>query len=61
MPPRECGSGSICHRRFRDWVRPGIFKKLWIRVLETYDNKKGIRWDWQSMDSISIKSPLERG
>jgi hypothetical protein len=61
MMPRECGSSSIYHRRFRDWVRPDIFKKLWIMVLETYDNKKGIRWDWQSMDSISIKSPLERG
>ena len=26
--------------------------------MEEYDNKKGIKWIWQSLDSISIKSPL---
>jgi len=58
MLPREYGSGSTCHRRFQEWVGRNIFKKIWARVLEDYDNKKGIRWTWQSLDSISIKSPL---
>ncbi len=35
-----------------------IFKKIWINLLKTYDGRKGIRWMWQSLDSISIKSPL---
>jgi hypothetical protein len=36
-----------------------IFKKMWIRLLEEYDHKKGIKWTLQSiLDSISIKSPL---
>ena len=28
-----------------------IFKKVWIRLLKVYDNKKGIKWTWQSLDS----------
>jgi hypothetical protein len=30
-------------------------------LLKEYDNKKGIKWMWQSIDSISIKSPLGGG
>jgi transposase len=58
MLPREYGSGSTCHRRFQEWVRLGIFKRMWVKVLKAYDDKKGIKWMWQSLDSISIKSPL---
>jgi transposase len=58
MLPKEFGSGSTCHRRFQQWIQLDIFKKIWIRLLKEYDNKKGIKWIWQSIDSISIKSPL---
>jgi len=58
MLPKEYGSGSTCHRRFQEWVRLGIFKRMWVKVLKAYDDKKGIKWMWQSLDSISIKSPL---
>lgn len=59
MMPREYGSGSTCHRRFQAWVELGVFKKIWARLLQLYDYKKGIKWTWQSLDdSISIKSPL---
>ena len=58
MLPSEYGSGSTCHRRFQEWVKFDIFRKTWIRLLKTYDNLIGIKWTWQSPDSISIKSPL---
>ena len=58
MLPKEFGSGSICHRRFQQWIQADIFKKIWIKVLEEYDNKIGIKLIWQSLDSISIQSPL---
>ena len=62
MLPKEYGSGSTCHRRFQQWVQLDIFKRIWIRLLKEYDNKKGIGWIWQqSLDSISIKSPLGGG
>jgi putative transposase len=58
MLPKEFGSGSTCHRRFQQWIKLDIFKIIWIKFLEEYDNKEGIKWTWQSLDSISIKSPL---
>ena len=43
---------------FRSGVRMDIFKKMWIKLLKEYDNKIGFKWKWQSIDSLSIKSPL---
>ena len=42
--PKEMASGSTCHRRFQQWVQINIFKKIWAKLLEGYDNKKGIKW-----------------
>ena len=58
MLPAEYGSGSTCHRRFQEWVGSDIFKRVWIRLLKIYDNLIGVKWTWQSLDSVSIKSPL---
>lgn len=58
MLPKEYGSGSTCHRRFQEWVRMGVFQKLWVRLLKIYDDIRGIKWKWQSLDSVSIKAPL---
>jgi hypothetical protein len=33
-------------------------KRYWVRLLKIYDVLIGIKWTWQSIDSISIKSPL---
>ena len=55
---KEYGSGSTCHRKFQEWVQSDIFYRIWTRLLKIYDNKKGIKWSWQSLDSISIMSPL---
>ena len=58
MLPAEYGSGSTCHRRFQEWVRIGVFQKLWMKLLERYDEIRGIEWEWQSMDSLTVKAPL---
>ena len=58
MLPSEFGSGSTCHRRFQEWIKMDIFKNMWIRLLKEYNRKEGIKLVWQSIDSISIKSPL---
>ncbi len=58
MLPKEYGSGSTCHRRFQQWNSLDIFRKIWIKLLKIYDDLVGINWTWQSIDSISIKSPL---
>lgn len=58
MLPKEYGSGSTCHRRFQQWNGLDAFKNAWIKLLKIYDEFIGINWIWQSIDSISIKSPL---
>ena len=58
MLPAEYGSGSTCHRRFQEWVRIGVFQKLWVKLLQRYDGLRGIRWEWQSLDSLTVKAPL---
>ena len=49
MLPKEYGSGSTtCHRRFQQWTVSKVFQKLWVRLLEVYDDIKGKdRWKWQ--------------
>ena len=42
MLPKEYG--STCHRRFQQWTVSKVFQKLWVRLLEVYDDIKGIRW-----------------
>jgi transposase len=60
MLPKAYGSASTCHRRFQEWVgKRRVFEKLWIRLLEIYDDIRGIEWEWQSLDSVSVKAPLE--
>jgi transposase len=58
MLSKEHGSGSTCHRRFQEWNGMNVFKNTWIKLLKIYDGMIGINWTWQSIDSISIRSPL---
>ncbi len=44
MLPSEFGSGSTCHRRYQEWNKLDIFKKIWIRLLEIYYDFRGINW-----------------
>jgi transposase len=60
MLSEEYGSGSTCHRRFQEWTVSKVFQKLWVRLLEVYNDLRGISWLWQSLDSVSIKTPLGR-
>ncbi len=53
---KEFGSGSTCHLRFSQWVKAGVFAKLWVALLEHYDDLAGIEWDWQSIDSAMGKA-----
>ena len=35
-----------------------VFERLLTRLLRVYDGRVGIRWKWQSLDSVSVKAPL---
>jgi transposase len=58
--PQEYGSSSAVHRYFMLWSKTGVFRKMWERGLERYDELKGIKWEWQSIDGSSVKSPMGR-
>jgi transposase len=51
-------TSSTAHRRFQEWTEQGVFEKLWVNGLEKYDEVKGIKWRWQSMDGAMTKAPL---
>ena len=53
-------SGSTAHRRFQEWVKAGVFEKFWQEGLMTYDELKGIDWEWMSIDGSMQKSPLSK-
>lgn len=54
--PREFGHPSVVYKYFRNWVKAGIFDKIWTEALKIYDSKKGIDWSWQSIDGSNKKS-----
>jgi putative transposase len=56
--PEKFGSGSTLHRRFQQWRKGGVFRRLWRILLREYDSRRGIRWLWQSLDSCMTKAPL---
>ena len=56
--PREFGSGSTVHRYFQEWVQCGVFGKAWRQMLRRYDRRRGIGWNWQSVDGSMTKAPL---
>jgi len=56
--PSVYSSGSTLHLYFQNWVKQGVFRKLWKVGLMTYDCEQGIEWDWQSLDGAMSKAPL---
>lgn len=56
--PKTYGSGSTCHRRFQEWVRAGVFRQLWQKLLSRYDDLTGIDWEWQIVDTATVPAPL---
>src|SRR5437763_1005925 len=49
--------GSTAHDRFQEWVRDGVFQRMWEAGLLAYDDWKGIDWSWLAMDGCMTKAP----
>jgi len=56
--PRELGASSTVYDRFRFWEAQGFFQRVWQAELKQYDELQGIAWDWQSVDSSTVKAPF---
>ena len=55
--PAQFGSGSTCHARFQAWSEAGLFRRLFEKLVEFYDEICGVEWEWASMDSAMVKAP----
>jgi hypothetical protein len=49
---------STSHDRFQEWVKAGVFLKLWQAGAEGFDELCGIDWNWLSMDGAMTKALL---
>jgi putative transposase len=57
--PRErFGPPSTVYYYCAQWVKAGIFARLWVEALTVYDDLKGLEWTWQSVDGAVTKAPL---
>ena len=56
--PRELGASSTVFDRFRVWEAQGFFEWVWQADLAHDDELVGIAWDWQSVDSSTVKAPF---
>lgn len=56
--PRSIGARSTVHDRFQQWQKAGVFKNMWKAGLLKYNDRKGIEWEWQSLDGCITKAPL---
>ena len=50
--------GSTAHDRFQEWVKAGVFRRIWEAGLAHYDELKGIDWEWLCADGSQGKAPL---
>ncbi len=44
----------------RQWVKAGVFLKLWQTGVEQFDDLCGIDWEWLSMDGAMGNRPIGR-
>lgn len=51
-------SSSVLHERFQTWQQAGIFDQIMKWMLKFYNQRRRIKWKWQSIDSKSVPAPL---
>jgi len=55
--PGVFGTKSTLHRRFAEWTREGFFTAFFVRMVQAYDQKRGLDLEWASLDSSMVKAP----
>jgi putative transposase len=58
VPREKFGPPSTVYYYFSKWCREGVFAAMAVRALEVYDARRGIDWEWQSVDGAMTKAPL---
>ena len=57
-PRARFGPPSTVYYYVAQWVKAGIFARLWVEALAIDDDLKGLEWTWQSVDGAMTKAPV---
>ena len=41
----------------QEWSELGIFREIFAKLVRYYDDKRGVKLDWTSMDAAIVKAP----
>ena len=55
----DCGSGTTCWRRLRDWQKAGVWEKLHAKVLNWLGDEAAVDGPQASADSLSVRAKRE--
>jgi putative transposase len=58
VPRERFGPASTVYYYFSQWVKVGIFARLWAEALSIYDDLQGLEWTWQNIDGAMTKAQL---
>jgi transposase len=58
--PKVYGAAGSVHQYFSERAEAGFFRRMWQEGLLTYDELKGLGWEWQSVDGSMVQAPLTR-
>lgn len=56
--PHSLGAKSTVHDRFQEWVKEGVFLKLWQQGLLSLEVLEKLDLEWQAADGSMVKAPL---
>ena len=59
MMPKGFPSYKTCLKRFKEWLRQGVFQRAWQILAERYEYLQGINWDQICVDGS--KHPSKKG
>ncbi|MDR0965879.1 MAG: hypothetical protein LBM75_05165 [Myxococcales bacterium] len=48
------------HQKLQEWAEAGFLHALWEKGLTTYDELRGINWEWEATDGTNIEAYLAR-
>lgn len=48
--PAKYGSGRTCWRRFTQWKKQGVWKKIWQQLLVVLDREDKLTWNISYLD-----------
>lgn len=56
--PRSIASSATVHRRYQEWVKEGVFQRLWHLGLTQLQAEDRLDMEWMSIDGSMTKAPL---